>query len=712
MATFDFDSVSGDPKLKHYLAEQNVPVVRLDVGDAWSKLTTKEKLYAAEIAAASWAGAPIILEQTSTESPAIFKMLKLTFGAYLKDTASISDSTEKEKKRKEFWESKTSDVSFQRVLDFAVGFFANLGNYRSFGDSKIVPGLVPSEFERIVKESGSEEAVALFQEVRDRMYDLSESKLELSFGNSTYYTSDVTAEDAKFVGDFMTEQKIEGWNTRLFKNQEGDFVLKIASISTGTTTHEYKGKKIHITKGDFSAQLVHVRDHLQKAIEHAANDNQKKMLEAYVKHFYTGEIDDHKESQRHWIKDINPVVESNIGFIENYRDPHGVRSEFEGFVAVVNKEVSLRFQELVNTATTFLSELPWNKNDANPTLKEPFEKDVFTKPDFTSLEVVAFSTSGVPAGINIPNYDDIRQNEGFKNVSLGNVLRAAPSDERVTLLGDEDQKIYQTLRGPAFEVQVAGHELLGHGSGKLLAKESDGKFNFDPNTINPVTKEKVASWYLPGESWSGKFSDLSATYEECRAECVGLYLSVYPQMLKIFGIDAEKDPQGADDITYVNWLNMARAGLAALEFYKPETKKHGQAHMQARYVILRVLLEASKDNGFVKLDRTPDDKKELIIRLDRSQIKTVGVPAIYDFLLKLGVYKATADVERGRAMYNAYSEVSEEWLKYREEVLALKKPRRQFVQAVTKINSNDVELIEYDPSPRGLIESFLDRSFE
>ena len=28
---------------------------------------------------------------------------------------------------------------------------------------------------------------------------------------------------------------------------------------------------------------------------------------------------------------------------------------------------------------------------------------------------------------------------------------------------------------------------------------------------------------------------------------------------------------------------MARAGIRALEFYDPKTKKHGQAHMQARY---------------------------------------------------------------------------------------------------------------------------------
>jgi dipeptidyl-peptidase III len=38
-------------------------------------------------------------------------------------------------------------------------------------------------------------------------------------------------------------------------------------------------------------------------------------------------------------------------------------------------------------------------------------------------------------------------------------------------------------------------------------------------------------------------------------------------------------------VLQVMFLIMVRAGLRALELYDPVAKKHGQAHMQARYVI-------------------------------------------------------------------------------------------------------------------------------
>lgn len=89
------------------------------------------------------------------------------------------------------------------------------------------------------------------------------------------------------------------------------------------------------------------RDELEKAIPYASNEHQREMLKSYVTHFDNGSIEEHKNSQRHWIKDKGPVIETNIGFIESYLDPLKVRAEFEGFVTIVNKEESLKLEHLV-----------------------------------------------------------------------------------------------------------------------------------------------------------------------------------------------------------------------------------------------------------------------------------------------------------------------------------------------------------------------------
>lgn len=59
--------------------------------------------------------------------------------------------------------------------------------------------------------------------------------------------------------------------------------------------------------------------------------------------------------------------------------------------------------------------------------------------------------------------------------------------------------------------------------------------------------------------------------------------------------------------------------------------------MQARFVILRVLLEAG--DNLVSIERTvgSDQEPDIILRLDRSKINTIGKNAIGNFLRKLQV---------------------------------------------------------------------------
>ncbi|KAG9338203.1 hypothetical protein JZ751_026955 [Albula glossodonta] len=698
-----------------YYLPNDIGISPLDCAEAFRQLSPKEKLYAHYLSRAAWYGGLVVLLQTSPESASIYVLLQKLFRrqppAQLEGVATAAGLSPEE---------------YQAFLVYAAGLYANMGNYKSFGDTKFIPNLPKDKLKALVWQSQAfqespTEMEALWNNCGQLMYSLEDKQKQLGLGDkgiTTYFSGNCCLEDAELAQKFLDSKNLSAYNTRLFKEEGAEgkrcYQVRLASAEkkdssadgegeTRCGRYEFEDAVFHVRRGDYAPLMKKVSDNLDKAKTYAANESQQRMLEEYVRSFTYGSVDAHKEGSRHWIKDKGPIVESYIGFIESYRDPFGSRGEFEGFVAVVNKSMSARFAKLVSSAEVLLPQLPW---------PPAFEKDNFLRPDFTSLDVLTFAGSGIPAGINIPNYDDIRQTEGFKNVSLGNVLAVAYSTqkEKLTFLEENDKDMYIKWKSPSFEVQVGLHELLGHGSGKLFVQDEKGNFNFERDSVrNPETGELISSWYKGSETWDSKFSTIASSYEECRAECVGLYLCLNKEVLSIFGHEGTD----AEDVIYVNWLTMVRAGLLGLEFYTPESKSWRQAHMQARFVILRVLLEAGE--GLVTLqERTGSDgRPDALITLDRSKVHTVGKSAIQRFLCKLQVHKSTADVDGGRALYEGYSAVSStgshDFLRLRETVLLRKEARKMFVQANTQVKGEGVELVDYEGSAAGLISSFTER---
>jgi dipeptidyl-peptidase-3 len=657
---------------------------------------------------ASFAGTRIVLRQISPESEHIYDFIIALHKHCHGDYPALAK------------QAGLTDRELQDYLNYAAQFLGNLGNYKSFGDSKFVPRLPPKRL--LALATVAPQTLKLHERFKHAIYAGDDvAKLHLGYPSeghvSTYYpdSPNITKEEIAGVSDFLEGKGLLPENTRVRKAEEG-FDILIASALENPSREQRDieesewtmpdGKKIKLVFGDYSKEMNTIADHFQKAKEYAANETQAKMCEEYVKSFRTGSLEAFKESQRYWIKDKGPEVEVDVGFIETYRDPHGIRGEWEGLVAMVNKERTQAFGKLVSAAPELIPLLPWSSD---------FEKDTFLSPDFTSLEVLTFAGSGIPAGINIPNYDDIRQNLGFKNVSLGNVLSAKAPDEPIPFIKESDLAIYQKYRDPAFEVQVGLHELLGHGCGKLLQETSPGTYNFDINNppVSPLDGQPIKTWYKPGQTWGSVFGSTAASYEECRAECVAMALSCDFSVLKIFGFgDGTENMDGeAGDVLYAAYLSMARAGVAALEFWDPKSRKWGQAHMQARFSILRTFLNAGIE--FCQLEyEDKENLSDLTIRLERSKILSHGRPAVEDYLKKLHIYKATADVERGTRMYDEITTVEPFYENFvRPAVLRKKTPRKVFVQANTVEREGKVELREYEASAAGMVQSFVEREY-
>lgn len=179
----------------------------------------------------------------------------------------------------------------------------------------------------------------------------------------------MSKEEIALVSRHMDAHSILPENTRVRKTGETSFeVLQASIISTDQTEPldiTNSSASVRLVRGDHAEYLENICESLARATEYAANDTQKKFPTQYIESFQTGNLEAYRDSQRTWIADKAPKVENIFGFVEPYRDPAGIRAEFEGLVAIADANETKLLSKLVKNSDKFIRRLPWAAAENN-----------------------------------------------------------------------------------------------------------------------------------------------------------------------------------------------------------------------------------------------------------------------------------------------------------------------------------------------------------
>ena len=205
----------------------------------------------------------------SPESEAIYDIIVSLYKAFNGNWAEVQTK------------SGVGDEDLRYFLEYAAQFLGNYGNYKGFGDSKIIPRLPPTEFRKLAAIDPVSER--LFKSVNcgdGGIYANTKSPDLMHLGwpdrhLSNYYpdSPSITEEEISLVGEFLAEKNLLPENTRIRKLANKDFEVLIASgvekppagsIDTGATTSwrlsgKLDGRAVSLVFGDHREEMAKVR---------------------------------------------------------------------------------------------------------------------------------------------------------------------------------------------------------------------------------------------------------------------------------------------------------------------------------------------------------------------------------------------------------------------------------------------------------------------
>lgn len=493
-------------------------------------------------------------------------------------------------------------------------WFSN-GIHHHYSTDKIMPEISSEYFESLIRESQGvtfpleegqtlEDFIAFLKPI---IFDPTVAPKKVSQDP----TGDLVANSAVNFYEGLTQKEAEEYYARVIDKNDP------TPISYGLNSRLVKkdGKiveEVYRIGGKYGPAIEKIVYWLEKAASVAENDHQRRVIEKLIEYYRTGDLRKFDEYSILWVNDTESAVDFINGFIEVYNDPLGMKASWEALVNFKNPEATRRVAVISENAQWFEDHSP-----IDPRFKREKATGVSAKV-ITAAMLGGDCYPSTPIGINLPNANWIRRTHGSKSVTLENIIYAYDQSSLDSPFGPEftyNEEILERIKkygSLASRVHTDLHEVLGHGSGKLLAG---------------VSSEALKNYHSP--------------IEEARADLFALYFTMDPKMVELGVLPNEEAAKAAYDVAIRNGL---LTQLTRIE----QGKTIEQAHMRARALVSHWVYEKGQpDNVISKVTR---DGKTFFVINDYQKLRQ-----LYGELLReIQRITSEGDYEAARTLVEKY----------------------------------------------------------
>lgn len=373
--------------------------------------------------------------------------------------------------------------------------------------------------------------------------------------------------------------------------------------------------------GYYSQYLSKANEFLERAAK-VADPGQAAAIRKLIHYYQTGEPAAWLDFGAAWVAS-SPKVDFANGFIEVYRDARGAKGTSQAFVSLTDERVTGLMRKVADHAQYFEEKAPWAAQYKKQGVKPPLAKAVETV-----IETGDFHATTI--GDNLPNEKEIAEKHGTKSFMFTGSTRALNSARGQGTLREfaatkEETEIVAKYGEEADDLMTALHEVIGHGSGKLSPKLTNG-----------------AAFYL---------KEYASTLEEARADLMALWNVWDPKM-------AEWGIVSSPEVAKAMYYAATRAPLTQLS-RNPKGDTLEEDHQRDRQLIVEYIRDKT---GAVETAHRNGKTYYMIASFDRMR---QGVGMLLSELMRI---KAEGDYAAIKALIDRYGVHFDP--KLRDEVVA------------------------------------------